>query len=71
MDRDRNDWSAWGTRIISEESDELMKHCQFLKDKGLIPKVDKYSVTRFALRSLLNTLKKNNVSENLLTNDIN
>jgi hypothetical protein len=58
MDRDRSDWSSWATRILNEDSDELMKYCQILKDKGKIPKIDKYSITRFSLMSLLKTLKK-------------
>jgi len=58
MDRDRSDWTAFATRIRNEDSDELMKYCQILKEKGRITNVDKYSITRFALRSLLRALKK-------------
>jgi len=58
MDRDRSDWTSWATRILNEDSDELMKYSQLLKERGLISNVDKYSINRFALRSLLKTLKK-------------
>jgi hypothetical protein len=63
MDKDRNDWSSWGTRILTEQSKELMEYSQLLKRKGMIPNVDKYSITRFALKSLLRTLKKGVKSE--------
>lgn len=58
MDRDRSDWTSWATRILNDDSDELIKFSQVLKEKRMISNVDKYSITRFALRSLLKTLKK-------------
>ena len=58
MERDRSDWESWATRILKDDSDELMKYSQLLKERGLISNVDKYSINRFALRSLLKTLKK-------------
>ena len=58
MYKNRREWSSWGTRILDEHSEELMEYSQILKDKGLIPKIDRYSITRFALVNLLGTLKK-------------
>jgi len=65
MDRDRSDWTSWATRILNEDSDELMKYSQLLKERGLISNVDKYSINRFALMSLLKTLRKKSISEKL------
>jgi len=58
MDGDRSDWSSWATRILNEDSDELIKYSQLLKERGLISNTDKYTINRFALLSLLKTLKK-------------
>jgi hypothetical protein len=66
MDRDRSDWTSWATRILNEDGHDIMEICQYLKDKGklnTIQKVDKYSITRFALLSLLKTLRKMSVPE--------
>ena len=65
MDRDGSDWTSWATRILNEDSDELMKYSQLLKERGLISNVDKYSINRFALMSLLKTLRKKSISEKL------
>ena len=65
MDRDRSDWTSWATRILNEDSDELLKYSQLLKERGLISNVDKYSINRFALMSLLKTLRKKSVSEKI------
>ena len=65
MDRDRSDWTSWATRILNEDSDELKKYSQLLKERGLISNVDKYSINRFALMSLLKTLRKKSISEKL------
>ena len=58
MDGDRSDWVSWATRILNEDSNELMKHSHILKERGMLINIDKYSITRFALRSLLKALKK-------------
>jgi hypothetical protein len=57
----------YGIRILNEDSDEIMKYSQILKEKGLISNVDKYSINRFALISLLKTLRKKSVSEKIST----
>ena len=58
MKKDRNDWTPYATRLLKEDSIQLMKYSQILKETGKIQKADRYSITRFALKSLLMTLNK-------------
>ena len=58
MNQYRKNWTAWATRIQNEESDALMKYGHTLKETGKISNVDRYSITRFSLKTLLNYLNK-------------
>ena len=57
MDRDRSKWTTWGTRILFEDSGQYMIYGQYMKDKGLIKNLEKFSISRFVLLSLLKTVK--------------
>lgn len=54
----KRDWVQWCGRILKKDSKSLMRLAKILQRKGKIQKLNRNTVLRFALLSLLRTLEK-------------
>ncbi len=48
----------WAAKLRLDEHDELLEYGKILKEKGMIDNICPYSITQYALRSLLRTMKQ-------------